>query len=230
MQRAKNTAPTSKAPERFFGGRTTFFSRYRRADAVTDRQVVKPLVSCGFQQQPRVPLSGGLAAILQHRLVAAELQIVGTFPCGDPHKGVEPTHGGAEHQKEFGPGVLPADVDQLMPQNHRQFLPGIAPLRQDHPNSPLKQPRGKRRRHIGGAHQLVFWLFEASPLQLLRPDGKDLRIGNRLRTAQNPPPEGQVGEELPQKYHPKANGPYLQQHPGKIFWSQDDQPRYGGSM
>ena len=37
-------------------------------------------------------------------------------------EGIEPAHGGAKYKKEFVPGILPANMDQLMTENERQLF------------------------------------------------------------------------------------------------------------
>ena len=98
-----------------------------------------------------------------------------------------------------------------MTENERQLFSGILPLRQYHPDRPLKQAYGQGRLDVGGSHQFELRLAEPGGLYLLTPDRQNCRIRNWGGIPQNACAEVQVRADFPAQDGYKANQPHSQQ-------------------
>ena len=144
------------------------------------------------QQQLRILPPLRLRRVLQHLLVAAQLQVLGAAPHAEPHQRVEPAHGGTQGQEQFCARVLVPDVDQLVAEDQLQLLRRVIPLRQQHPDRPSPQSDGDRRNGAGRDHQTVRRLLHGNVRLRLLPPGQNIRIHHGPRAEEHPAAEDQV--------------------------------------
>lgn len=171
-----------------------------------------PGVPGGVEQQGGILFALGSVGEEEHRLIAAELQVLGAGFHGQPHHRVEPAHGGAEQQEELVPAVLPGQMDHLVAQHPVQFLHGVGAGREHHPGGAGDEAHGQGGVHRRGHHQPVFGTAEVRLGQGFLPDFQGLGVGDGEGRGQNAAAEAEVPGDVPPQHPQKARQPHPQGH------------------
>ena len=116
-------------------------------------------------------------------------------------------------------------MDDLMAQDERKLLRGVAARGQGNAGGLLKQADRQRRRELRRADERPLRLPEPGARQLRLTDGERLLVRDNDGVFQHAAAEAQVGDDLPRKHPDRPGRPDGQQHrherPGRV---QDEHP------
>ena len=162
---------------------------------------------CRAEEQAGIAFAAVLVLLQKHRLVTAELQIVGTAGHGHPHQGIKPDHGSTEGHKKLVEAVTSSQMHQLMAEDQMQLLRGVVPLGQNNADAAPGKSNGKGRLCRGRAHQTVGGHLLSGGASLRFKNGENLRLCDWLRLPQQQAAILKVPRHLPKKHCRKASRP-----------------------